>query len=190
MIVAQILASKGRDVATTTPDRSISDVVAELATRKIGALVVTERGRVVGIVSERDIVKTIGLKGPEILADPVSSIMTRDVVTCGEGDTINGVMTRMTRRPLPPPAGGRGRRPGRHRLDRRRGEGADRGSRVRGRRTQDLYRDGLSRPVRRRSRGPRRSRRSSSALPRSRCRWPRRRGGNRSCRSCRASVRW
>ena len=98
MIVAQILASKGRDVATTTPDRSISDVVGELATRKIGALVVTERGRVVGIVSERDIVKTIGLKGPEILADPVSSIMTRDVITCREGETINGVMTRMTRR--------------------------------------------------------------------------------------------
>ncbi len=98
MIVAQILASKGRDVATTTPDRSISDVVGELAARKIGALVVMERGRVVGIVSERDIVKTIGLKGVEILADPVSSIMTRDVITCREGETINGVMTRMTRR--------------------------------------------------------------------------------------------
>lgn len=98
MIVAEILASKGRDVATTAPDRLLSEIVHELATRKIGALVVTERGRVVGIVSERDIVKAIGLRSPEILADPVSSIMTRDVVTCREGETINSVMSRMTRR--------------------------------------------------------------------------------------------
>ncbi|HET7716688.1 MAG TPA: CBS domain-containing protein [Bauldia sp.] len=98
MIVAHILASKGRDVATTTPDRLISDVVAELAARRIGALVVTERGRVVGIISERDIVKAIGLRGAGILSDPVSSIMTRDVVTCSERETINSVMSRMTHR--------------------------------------------------------------------------------------------
>lgn len=98
MIVAQILASKGRDVATTTPARTIAEVVADLTARKIGALVVLERGRVAGIVSERDIVKAIGLRGTGILDDPVSSIMTRDVVTCGESDTINQVMSRMTRR--------------------------------------------------------------------------------------------
>jgi CBS domain-containing protein len=98
MIVAHILASKGRDVATTTADKTISEVVAELSARKIGALVVVERGRVTGIVSERDIVKAIGLRGAGILDDLVSSIMTRDVVTCRESDTINGVMSRMTRR--------------------------------------------------------------------------------------------
>jgi CBS domain-containing protein len=98
MIVAHILAAKGRDVTTTTPTKSISEVVAELSARKIGALVVLERGRVAGIVSERDIVKAIGLRGTGILDDPVSSIMTRDVVTCGESDTINQVMSRMTRR--------------------------------------------------------------------------------------------
>ena len=98
MIVAHILASKGRDVATTTPDKTISAAVAELSARRIGALVVMERGRLVGIVSERDIVRAIGLRGAGILDDPVSSIMTRDVVTCSESDTVNGVMTRMTRR--------------------------------------------------------------------------------------------
>ena len=51
-----------------------------------------------GIVSERDIVKAIGLNGVVVLDDLVSSIMTRDVVTCGESETINAVMTRMTRR--------------------------------------------------------------------------------------------
>jgi CBS domain-containing protein len=98
MTVAQILASKGRDVATTAPDRLISEAVAELAARKIGALVVTEHDRVVGIISERDVVKAIGLRSADILADPVSTIMTREVVTCSEGETINGVMTRMTRK--------------------------------------------------------------------------------------------
>jgi len=98
MIVAHILADKGRDVATTTPDRAISEVAADLAARKIGALLVIERGRVAGIVSERDIVKAIGLRGPGILADSVATIMTRDVITCSESDTINHVMSRMTRR--------------------------------------------------------------------------------------------
>lgn len=98
MIVAQILAAKGRDVATTTTDKTIAEVATTLAARKIGALVVTERSRMVGIVSERDIVKAIGLNGAVILGDPVVSIMTRDVVTCREREKINTVMGRMTQR--------------------------------------------------------------------------------------------
>jgi len=98
MIVAQILAAKGREVSTTTADKTIGAVATELAARKIGALVVMERGRVTGIVSERDIVKAIGLNGAVVLGDPVVSIMTRDVVTCREWEKINTVMARMTRR--------------------------------------------------------------------------------------------
>jgi CBS domain-containing protein len=110
MTVAQILDSKGRDVATTTAERMIADIVAELAARRIGALVVMDGHRVAGIVSERDIVRALGEKGAGVLADAVSTIMTRDVVTCSEGETINGVMTRMTRRRfrhLPVVEGGR-----------------------------------------------------------------------------------
>ena len=98
MIVAQILEAKGRDVATTSPEKTISAVATELANRRIGALVVTERNRLVGIVSERDVVKTIGFNGASILGDPVSSIMTREVVTCREWEKINTVMARMTQR--------------------------------------------------------------------------------------------
>ena len=98
MIVAQILASKGRDVATTSPEKAISEVATDLAKRRIGALVVTERSRLIGIVSERDVVKALGLNGPGILGDPVGSIMTRDVVTCREWEKINTVMARMTQR--------------------------------------------------------------------------------------------
>jgi CBS domain-containing protein len=111
MIVSAILALKGRDVATITPDRSIHEAVASLGVRKIGALVVTEgRDRIVGIISERDIVKAIAAGGAEVLAKPIAAIMTRDVVTCAESDTIDNLMARMTRgrfRHLPVVKGGK-----------------------------------------------------------------------------------
>lgn len=98
MLVSGILALKGREVATITARPSITEAVALLGARKIGALVVVEgKDRIVGIISERDIVKAIARSGPEILSDPVDSIMTRDVMTCVESETIDQVMARMTR---------------------------------------------------------------------------------------------
>jgi CBS domain-containing protein len=97
MTVAAILALKGRSVETTTQDVPISEAVARLAAKRIGALVVVDKkGRVEGIVSERDVVRAIGQRGPGILADPIASIMTREVVSCRERETINDVMSRMT----------------------------------------------------------------------------------------------
>lgn len=98
MTVASILAAKGRIVATTQATRTIAEAVDELAKRKIGALVVVDGvDRVTGIISERDIVKALARKGADVLADPVGTIMTREVVTCAESETVIGVMTRMTR---------------------------------------------------------------------------------------------
>lgn len=97
MNVAAILALKGRDVATITGEVAVSEAVERLAAKRIGALLVVDQdGRVIGILSERDIVRSIGLKGHEILDDSVSSLMTREVIACSEGDSINDVMTRMT----------------------------------------------------------------------------------------------
>ncbi|MBN8994850.1 MAG: CBS domain-containing protein [Rhizobiales bacterium] len=111
MTVASILAAKGRIVATTNATRTIGEAVDELAERRIGALVVVDGvDRVVGIISERDIVKALARTGARVLADPVGTIMTRDVVTCAETETVIGVMTRMTRgrfRHLPVVKGGR-----------------------------------------------------------------------------------
>jgi CBS domain-containing protein len=111
MTVAAILAQKGRDVVTIEPGKTVGDAVTELGAHKIGALVVVEnRDRIVGIVSERDIVKGLARKGSELLAETVDSIMTKKVVTCIERETINDVMGRMTRgrfRHLPVAAGGR-----------------------------------------------------------------------------------
>jgi CBS domain-containing protein len=98
MTVATILSEKGREVATTVASRTIREIVDELAARKIGALVVVEGiDRVVGIVSERDIVKALARKGGAVLDDPVGTIMTREVVTCADDETVIRVMGRMTR---------------------------------------------------------------------------------------------
>ena len=98
MTVAEILSMKGREVATIGPERTLADAIDELAKRRIGALVVVEgRDRVAGILSERDIVRALAKRGGDLLADKVGSIMTREVVTCGESETINRVMGRMTR---------------------------------------------------------------------------------------------
>lgn len=98
MTVATILSEKGREVATTVASQAIREVVDELAARKIGALVVVDGiDRVAGIVSERDIVKALARKGAAVLDDPVGTIMTREVVTCSDAETVIRVMGRMTR---------------------------------------------------------------------------------------------
>jgi CBS domain-containing protein len=111
MTVAAILAQKGRDVVTITADKTVGDAVNVLGAHKIGALFVGEnRDRIVGIISERDIVKGLARLGSALLSHSVESIMTRKVVTCIERETINDVMGRMTRgrfRHLPVAAGGR-----------------------------------------------------------------------------------
>jgi CBS domain-containing protein len=74
-------------------------VASRLADKRIGAVVVTDRaGRIAGIVSERDVVHALAREGAECLGWPVSEIMTREVLTCAEDDTIDEIMSRMTMR--------------------------------------------------------------------------------------------
>lgn len=98
MTVAAILAEKGRDVLTIAADTSLANAVESLARNKVGALVVVEsKDRIVGIISERDIVRTIASGHAQALEQPVGSAMTRNVITCSDRDTIDTVMSRMTR---------------------------------------------------------------------------------------------
>jgi CBS domain-containing protein len=98
MTVAAILADKGRDVAVTTAQISLAEVSKMLAERKIGALVVVAgKNEIVGIISERDIVRAVAGLGGDALNDLVDSAMTRAVITCSPSDTINDVMEKMTR---------------------------------------------------------------------------------------------
>lgn len=98
MTVATMLSEKGRDVVTTSPTASIAGAIDMLAKNKIGALVVVDAdNRIAGIISERDIVRAIAGHGERVLSVPLDTVMTRAVVTCRENETINDVMTRMTR---------------------------------------------------------------------------------------------
>lgn len=99
MIVSQILKSKAVDgVLTLTSDASVSEAAAVMADRRIGTIVVSDDGgkTAAGILSERDIVRNIGQRGAGCLAEPVSEMMTRKLVTCGPSDTSDSVLGKMT----------------------------------------------------------------------------------------------
>ena len=97
MTVKEILSHKGSDVVTTDPSASVSEAIKLLAARRIGAVVVTGADRrMVGILSERDIVRALADKGAKALDMPIAEIMTRKVITCGIGETVCELMERMT----------------------------------------------------------------------------------------------
>ncbi|MDQ0509246.1 CBS domain-containing protein [Ancylobacter amanitiformis] len=97
MTVRSILDEKGYDVQTIAPDATLREVMAVLAEKRIGAVVVTDADlHVVGIISERDAVRVIGRDGPARLDDPVHAIMTTKVVTTDGNETVHQVMEHMT----------------------------------------------------------------------------------------------
>ena len=97
MTVKAILSAKGTEVLTIEPTTNVAAAAKLLAERKIGALVVTGPDqRVVGIVSERDIVQELAAHGPAALDLALTEVMTRKVTTCSASDTISSVMERMT----------------------------------------------------------------------------------------------
>ncbi|QTL05558.1 CBS domain-containing protein [Aquabacter sp. L1I39] len=98
MTVGILLKHKSGSLVTIAPDATLSDAVARLAEHRIGAIVAVDgAGHLVGILSERDLVRILAEKGPQVLSDPVSSVMTRAVVTCTEDESIPVIMERMTR---------------------------------------------------------------------------------------------
>ena len=97
MTVKSILSRKGNDVVTADPNASLGEIVKTLAARRIGAVVVTGADRrIVGILSERDVVRVLAEKGPAVLETPIGEIMTRKVTTCSARDTVSELMERMT----------------------------------------------------------------------------------------------
>lgn len=98
MLVDTILQTKGGAVRTLSETGTLADAVGALNTHNIGALVITEpTGAVVGILSERDIVRRLGNNPSGALALSISDCMTRGVVTCERDTDIDEVMERMTR---------------------------------------------------------------------------------------------
>jgi len=99
MKVMQILREKGATVYTTSPHATVRTAIDWLNTHRIGALVVLdEGGGLVGIVSERDIIEALARSDSRVLSERVSTIMTRDVITCAPEDRLDDLMAVMTRR--------------------------------------------------------------------------------------------
>ena len=97
MTVKAILSAKGSGVDTIEPNTNLAAAAKRLAERRIGALVVTGADhRIVGILSERDIVQELAVRGAAALDMPLTDVMTRKVMTCGPSDTISSLMERMT----------------------------------------------------------------------------------------------
>jgi CBS domain-containing protein len=96
MTIARILATKGREVIAAQPHRTLSEICEILAARRIGAVVITgANGDLLGILSERDIVRAIGQGGVQALDDPASSHMTINVITITEDVTLLAAVERM-----------------------------------------------------------------------------------------------
>ena len=98
MLVSQILKSKGDLVFTATPTETVAAVAALLHSRRVGALVVLDAEQVVGIVSERDVVRAMAEAGGVALDRPVSEIMTANVHYAQPGETVDSLLGRMTDR--------------------------------------------------------------------------------------------
>jgi len=98
LLVSQILKDKGDLVFTAGPGETVGAVAALLHSRRVGAMVVVDGDAVVGIVSERDIVRMVAEEGGGGLNRPITLCMTRDVVFATPAETVDSLLARMTDR--------------------------------------------------------------------------------------------
>ncbi len=98
MIIADILRSKGAAVLTIAPEASAAELAAVLAENRIGAVVVVERDRSIGIVSERDVVRGLNSEGAAVLDASVADLMTTELFTCEPADSVDRISVAMTER--------------------------------------------------------------------------------------------
>ncbi len=97
MKVSQILTVKGDAVHSVKADDQIADAVKMLNDKRVGALLVLgDAGEIAGIISERDVVRGLGAEGVALLQQPISSLMTKDVVTCDMDRAVDDLMRDMT----------------------------------------------------------------------------------------------
>jgi CBS domain-containing protein len=96
--VRQLLGGKGHSVYTIGPDATVYEALQEMAARDVGALVVTEQGEVVGIVSERDYARKLALTGKISRETPVRAIMSDQVDCVGSQQTLDGCMALMSQK--------------------------------------------------------------------------------------------
>jgi CBS domain-containing protein len=98
MQVRHILQEKGRSIIGATDSTTLGEAAHVLVEYRIGALLIQDSGgALVGIFSERDLVRAIASEGPLALSRTIGAFMSRQVVTCHESDTVEELMEMMTR---------------------------------------------------------------------------------------------
>ncbi|MDQ2796440.1 MAG: CBS domain-containing protein [Actinomycetota bacterium] len=90
--------TRGDGIITIAPSDTVTTLVAALTEHNVGALPAVEDGRVLGIVSERDVVRHVAKHGAAVLERSVADIMTTSVVSCTSGDTVDDIAETMTSR--------------------------------------------------------------------------------------------
>jgi len=98
MQVQKLLNSIGGDVDTVSPDETVYNALALMAKKEIGALVVVENGKMVGIISERDYARKVILKGKSSKETPVREIMTSDVIHVSPDQKVGKCLSLMTKK--------------------------------------------------------------------------------------------
>jgi len=99
MSVATILKNKGNNVFSVRPEHSMSDVAALLTNKNVGVLVVCDaKGKVIGLVSERDVVKNVAIYGKGAHDMPVRNFMSSPPVVCSLQDSAKQILQVMTDR--------------------------------------------------------------------------------------------
>jgi CBS domain-containing protein len=98
MTIAAIIASRTHSIVTVAPDALVSDVVALLAERRIGAVPVMQGAEVVGILSERDVLQCLAHEGAHVLGRHACDIMTAPPITVDPTKTVIGALSLMTKR--------------------------------------------------------------------------------------------
>jgi len=99
MLIANVLQGKGADVHTLPASATLQQAAEELHTRRVGALVVIDgEGALIGVFSERDLVREVARRGTVALSTEVGAAMTRNVITAHLNETIDHCLGRMTDR--------------------------------------------------------------------------------------------
>jgi CBS domain-containing protein len=99
MLIAHVIRDKGAVVHTLSADATLEHAAKELNQRRVGALVVLdENGDILGVFSERDLVREVAKRGADALETTVGAAMTREVITAREDETVDDCLARMTDR--------------------------------------------------------------------------------------------
>ena len=97
MLISQILRAKRPGVVVISPDSSIRTAIALMVRQHVGSLVVVDEDqRLLGVVSEREIIQTLDLDGPDLMGTAVRDVMRTDVPVASQEDTVRSVMEVMT----------------------------------------------------------------------------------------------